>query len=79
MEGRHSDLVNEFPEHKDAILALKKEDPFFLQLCHSYEEVDVAVTRAENGLDRMSLEDEEELKMKRAKLKDKLYSLIRKQ
>lgn len=79
MQGEHHhDLSAEFPEFKERIHELKMNNHHFSRLYHEYEEVDKEVYRIEEGIETPSDEYTEELKLKRLKLKDELYSMLRK-
>lgn len=70
------DLAADFPEHADRIHALKENDAHFRKLYNEYDEVNHAVHRAENRIDTMSDEAENDLRHRRSQLKDELYRLI---
>jgi len=71
------DLVHEFPEHRARIHALKTTDRHFARLFQEYHEVDHAVRRAEDLIDRLTDEQEQALKRRRLALKDALYDMLR--
>lgn len=77
MLGEKHDLVHEFPEYKERIHELKVNDPHFSRLFDEYHEVEHEVRRIEEGNETPSDEYTEELKLRRLKLKDELFSLIK--
>lgn len=77
MLGEKHDLIHEFPEYKDRIHELKVSDPHFARLFDEYHEVEHEVRRIEEGIETPSDEYTEELKMRRLKLKDDLFAMIK--
>lgn len=77
MLGEKHDLIHEFPEYKDRIHELKVNDPHFAKLFEEYHEVEHEVRRIEEGIETPSDEYTEELKMRRLKLKDDLFAIIK--
>lgn len=77
MLGEHHDLAHEFPEYKDQIHALKISDPHFARLFDEYEDLDKEIYRIEEQIENTSDSYMEELKMKRVKLKDELYTMLK--
>lgn len=69
-------LGREFPEYREAITRLKTGNAHFARLMHEHEAVDRAVVRAEQGIDHLSANNLEALKMKRVHLKDELYQML---
>ena len=51
MPIEHRPLVTEFPEHRDAIHALKLKDNHFSRLMDEYEETDKEIFRMEEGIE----------------------------
>lgn len=74
----HHPLNREFPEHRETILFLKVGDERFRKMFDEYHQVDDAVYRIEEEIDFASDQEFDELRMKRAQLKDQLYAAIRK-
>ena len=72
----HHPIVREFPEHRELILRLKVGDERFRKMFDEYHQVDDAVYRIEEEIDFASDQEFEELRMKRARLKDLLYYAI---
>ena len=78
MFGESHDLATEFPEFKDKIHILKKEDRHFARLFEEYQTVDMQIVRSEQEIEVHSDEFMEELKLKRLHLKDELYAMLHK-
>lgn len=76
MPDKH-DLIHEFPDYRDAIHDLKMNDKHFARLFDEYHEIDQEVVRIENGAEASSDEFLEERKKVRLKLKDELYTMLR--
>lgn len=70
-------LINEFPELKDRIHALKVSDSHFARLAAEYNDLDREVRRLEGEGSPKADETMEELKLKRLTLKDELYKMLR--
>ena len=73
----HHPLINELPEYRDLIHKLKTDNQHFRRLFDEYHEVDRAIVRIEEEIDPASDARTEELKMKRLRLKDELYKILR--
>lgn len=71
-------LLNEFPEQKDKIQALKINDSHFKKLYDEYTVLNHEVERIEGGVEASSDEALNDLKLKRVALKDALFVLIQK-
>ncbi|MEQ8965951.1 MAG: DUF465 domain-containing protein [Azospirillaceae bacterium] len=78
MDGEHHDLVHDLPEHRETIHRLKTTDAHFAKLFEEYHHLDREVRRAESRQEPTSDEHEEELKRRRAELKDELFAMITK-
>ena len=72
----HHPLIQEFPELREKIHALKMSDKHFSNLFEEYEIVDKAVVRIENGIEPNTDDHLEEQKKIRLHLKDKLYAIL---
>lgn len=70
-------LGRDFPDLKDRIHELKTGNAHFRNLMDHYETTDREVVRAEQGLDHLSDQALEELKLQRVKLKDDLYAALK--
>lgn len=74
---QHHDLNSEFPDMKQEIHALKTTDAHFRKLFDDYEEVSKELHRAHDGAGGISDAHAEDLKKKRAALKDDLYLMLK--
>ncbi len=70
------ELSEEFPEHAEKMSALKAENAHFAKLADEYHEVNRAVHRAETNVEPVGQFAEEEMRKKRAALKDEIYQMI---
>ena len=73
----HHPILREFPEHRETIKRLKGSDDHFRGLFEEYHRLDDEIYRIEEEIDFATDQEIEELKMRRAKLKDYIYHLIR--
>jgi uncharacterized protein YdcH (DUF465 family) len=71
-------LVIELPEYRELIHQLKQQDGHFARLFAEYDVAEHAVHRIESGAEAASDERLEGLKKQRLKLKDELFSLLKK-
>ena len=78
MTDKH-DLIHEFPEYRDAIHELKMNDNHFARLFDEYHDIDHEVVRIENGAEASSDDYLEDRKKIRLKLKDELFSMLRRE
>lgn len=69
-------LGDEFPDHMDAIHALKVADPAFAKLLEEYDEVNDRVHRAETRIDAISEDAERALRKRRMAIKDAIASAL---
>ena len=72
----HHPIFREFPEHRETIKRLKGSDNNFRHLFDEYHKLDDEVYRIEEEIDFATDQEIEELKMRRAKLKDAIYHII---
>ncbi len=77
MYGEKHNLVNEFPEYKEAIHGLKLNDQHFARLFDRYHVVDQEVYRIEQGIENPADDYTEQLKKERLALKDSLLKMIK--
>lgn len=75
---RH-DISHEFPEYKDAIHNLKMNNAHFAKLFEEYHNLDHEIHGIENDGGSTSDEYLEQRKVKRAQLKDEIYSMLKKE
>lgn len=71
------ELHEEFPEHAARISQLKAANARFTRLADEYHDLNRAVHRAETRIEPMDDLAMDELRKKRAKLKDELYAMLR--
>jgi uncharacterized protein YdcH (DUF465 family) len=72
----HHPLLKEFPDHRETIQWLKVSDEAFRQKFDEYHQLDDKVCRIEEEIDFATDQETDEMKMKRAVLKDQLYRQI---
>ena len=72
----HHPFVAEFPEHRESIRSLKLADGAFRQMFEEYHQLDDEICRIEEDLEFATDQQIDELKFKRAKLKDALYIAV---
>jgi|AZIC01.1.fsa_nt_gi hypothetical protein len=72
----HHPLVQEFPEYKQQIHALKSSNKFFHHLMERYEAIDKQIFRIESGEEPTSDDYVNQLGKERLELKDGLRKII---
>jgi uncharacterized protein YdcH (DUF465 family) len=72
----HHPFVSEFPEHRETIRHLRLSDNRFRQMFEEYHQVDDAICHIEEEIEFATDQEIDELKFKRAKLKDALYTAV---
>lgn len=75
----HHPFVSEFPEHRETIRHLRLADNQFRKMFEEYHQLDDEVARIEEEVEFATDQQIDELKFKRAKLKDALYAAVRRQ
>ena len=73
----HHPILREFPEHRETIRRLKGSSDHFRSVFDEYHRLDDEVYSIEEEIDFATDQEIEELKMRRAKLKDYIYHIIR--
>ena len=73
----HHPILREFPEHREAIRRLKSANDQFRTMFDEYHRLDDEIYRIEEEIDFATDQEIEELKMRRARLKDSIYLAIR--
>jgi uncharacterized protein YdcH (DUF465 family) len=73
----HHPIVKEFPQYREIIRHLKGSNDQFRTAFEQYHTLDDAVCRIEEEVDFATDQEIEELKMRRAKLKDYIYLQIK--
>jgi uncharacterized protein YdcH (DUF465 family) len=74
----HHPFVAEFPAHRETIRSLKLADAKFRQMYEEYHILDDDICRIEEDVEFATDQKIDELKFKRAKLKDALYVAVQK-
>jgi uncharacterized protein YdcH (DUF465 family) len=77
MSEANHDLAHEFPEYRSRIQDLKQKDGHFLRLASEYHELCKQLHRIELQLETPADEVAESLKLKRLRLKDELYQMLK--
>jgi uncharacterized protein YdcH (DUF465 family) len=73
----HHPITREFPEYLDTIKKLRAGNQNFRLMFEEYHTLDDAIYRIEEDIDFATDQEIEELKWKRAWLKDQIYRAIR--
>ncbi len=73
----HHPILREFPEHRETIKRLKASSDHFRSIFDEYHRLDDEIYRIEEEIDFATDQEIEELKMRRAKLKDYIYHVVR--
>ncbi len=76
MSNTPHELHEEFPELADKLAAMKQTDAHFAKLSDDYHEVNRAIHRAETNVEPTDQFNEEEMRKKRAALKDEIYRML---
>ena len=72
----HHPFVTEFPAHRETIRSLKLADGQFRAMFEEYHKLDDEICRIEEDVEFATDQQIDELKFKRAKLKDALYTAM---
>ncbi|MBR7059515.1 MAG: YdcH family protein [Neisseriaceae bacterium] len=67
-----------FPEYRDLISRLKNEDAHFSRLFEEHNELDHKIIRLENSPVTSGLDEIDDLKRQKLRLKDELYEILKK-
>ena len=73
----HHPILREFPESRETVRQLKVTDDRFRRMFEEYHQLDDAICRIEEEIEFASDQEIEEMKMRRAWLKDQIYYAIR--
>jgi uncharacterized protein YdcH (DUF465 family) len=73
----HHPFLSEFPEHRETIRHLRLSDNTFRAMFEEYHQLDDEICRIEEEIQYATDQKIDELKFKRAKLKDALYAAVR--
>ena len=79
MFGEQHDLHHEFPEYNDKIHDLKMKGGRFRRLFDDYDELAHEMIRIQQEIETPSDDFVESLKVKRLRLKDQLYAILKKE
>ena len=74
----HHPFVKEFPAHRETIRSLKLADGTFRAAFEEYHQLDDEICRIEEEVEFATDQQIDEMKFKRAKLKDALCTAIKK-
>lgn len=74
----HHPFVQEFTAHRETIRTLKLSDATFREQFEEYHRLDDEICRIEEEVEFATDQQIDELKFKRAKLKDALYRAVQK-
>ncbi len=77
MFGEQHDLHHEFPEYNEQIHKLKMNNGHFKRLFEEYDNIAHEMTRIQQNIETPSDDFIEDLKVKRLRLKDELYSMLK--
>ncbi len=77
MSEANHDLAHDFPEYKDRIHQLKQSDGHFSRLSAEYHELSKQLHRIEAQVETPSDDVVEELKVKRVRLKDEIFQMLK--
>jgi uncharacterized protein YdcH (DUF465 family) len=73
----HHPFLSEFPEHREIIRHLRLSDNKFRAMFEEYHQLDDEICRIEEEIEYATDQKIDELKFRRAKLKDALYAAVR--
>ena len=73
----HHPLITEFPEHREALHALKLGNAHFQKLMDAYENLDKEIVRMEEGIETPDDATLTDLKKQRLDLKDQIADMLR--
>jgi uncharacterized protein YdcH (DUF465 family) len=76
MLGESHSILKEFPEYKEVIFRLLKDNLHFSSLSSQYHELDNKIIALEEVGVPISDSEFSQIKMRRAEFKDELYQLI---
>lgn len=67
-----------FPEYRDLISKLKTEDDHFSRIFNKHNELDQKIKNIESSIELATQQEVEVLKKEKLKLKDELYTMLKK-
>ncbi|MDX1321027.1 MAG: DUF465 domain-containing protein [Oceanospirillum sp.] len=77
MPIEHHDLLNELPEYKEQIHELKVGNAHFRKLFDEYHELTKDVENMESEQKPVATDVEEAAKLRRLKLKDEMFAMLK--
>ncbi len=77
MLGERHDIENEFPKYQQQIEELKRINPAFSALMKEHDQLDNEIRRLEEHAQPVDDTYIEEIKKKRAFLKDRVYEMLK--
>ncbi len=77
MPIEHHDLLNELPEYKEQIHELKVSNAHFRKLFDEYHDLTKDVEKMESEQKPVTTEVEETAKLRRLKLKDEMFAMLK--
>ena len=69
----HHPILREFPEYRETIRLLRSTNSDFRKAYEEYHDIDDAICRIEEEIDFATDQEIDDLKLRRARLKDKIY------
>ena len=78
MHVDHHPLMNDFPELRSELQALRMNDNHFARLAEEYEVLDKRICRIEDGIELLDDAALGQLKTERVQRKDEIAELLRK-
>jgi uncharacterized protein YdcH (DUF465 family) len=72
----HHPILREFPDHRETIKRLKASDDQFRRFFEEYHTLDESIYRIEEEIEFATDQETDELKKRRAWLKDQIYHAI---
>ncbi len=73
----HHPILRELPEHREVIRRLRGSNEHFRNVFDEYHRLDDEIYRIEEDIDFATDQEIEQLKMRRAKLKDYIFHIVR--
>jgi uncharacterized protein len=77
MNIKDRSISKEFPEMKEQIQEMKKNNSHFAKMSDNYDAIEHSIHRIESGTESYTDEHLEGLKKKKLKLKDNLFSMLK--
>jgi len=77
MLGESHDVLHEFPEYRDRIEQLRRNDSEFVRLMSDYDELDAQIRKLEEVGQPVADETIEDLKKERIMFKDRIFAILK--